>query len=392
MGGLYGHLSHLHEDSKLTFGEVKLIFHSISKNLIPFTEKVDGQAISVTWKGETLFARNKGHVQNRAENALTLKQITEKFEGRGDLTDAFCLAAEEINMAVESLSDEIKHSVFEKGERFLNLEIIYPASKNVIDYERNLLVPHGVISYNKEGNPTKELPHLAKLFYHSLPKKEFSTFKFIPPNALRSTQDTPVSSALISFMDTYRLKDNDTIDKYIKNQWTEVVKKIKKSDKLDKETTQGVINRLAYEDKTLSLVKLKKNCAQEFYEEFVDLEKSSAKKLRKEFLFPLETAFLSYSCDVLDKIEGFIAPTTSRDKIKNEIENSLVILSEIENAAMYDIKRFYAIGGYDSLHHSEGIVFDYKKKSYKLTGSFAVVNQLLGAIKYGRYATENQIS
>ena len=123
MGGLYGHLSHLHEDSKLTFGEVKLIFHSISKNLIPFTEKVDGQAISVTWKGETLFARNKGHVQNRAENALTLKQITEKFEGRGDLTDAFCLAAEDINTAINSLSDEIKHSVFEKGENNCKYEI-----------------------------------------------------------------------------------------------------------------------------------------------------------------------------------------------------------------------------------------------------------------------------
>ena len=392
MGGLYGHLSHLHEDSELTFGEVKLIFHSISKNLISFTEKVDGQAISVTWKGETLFARNKGHVQNRAENALTLKEIKEKFEGRGDLTDAFCLAAEDINAAVESLSDEVAFTIFKKGERFLNLEIIYPSSKNVIDYERNLIVPHGVISYNKTGNPMKEFPHLTKLFYHSLPLKEFSTFTVITPNVLRSTQDTPVSSALLSFMDTYNLKDNDTIDKYLRSRWSAVVKKIKKSDKIDNTTKNGVINRLAYDDKSLTLGKLKQNSFKDFYEEFVDLEKNQAKKLRKEFLFPLETAFLSYSCDILDKIEGFIAPTNSRDKIKKEVENSLVILSELENISTHEIKRFYAIGGYDSLHHSEGIVFDYKKKSYKLTGSFAVVNQLLGAIKYGKYAPENQIS
>ena len=67
-------------------------------------------------------------------------------------------------------------------------------------------------------------------------------------------------------------------------------------------------------------------------------------------------------------------------------------LSEMKNISTHEIKRFYAIGGYDSLHHSEGIVFNYKKKSYKITGSFAVVNQLLGVIKYGRHATENQVS
>lgn len=391
MGGLYGHLSHLHEDPNLTFGEVKLIFQSISRNLIPFTEKVDGQAISVTWKGETLFARNKGHVQNRAEKALTLNDIKEKFEGRGDLSDAFSLAAEDINSAIESLSEEIKLTVFERGERFLNLEIIYPASRNVIDYERNLLVPHGVVSYNKDGNATKEFPHVARLFYHSLSKKDFNTFRFIAPNILRSTQDTPVASALVCFMDTYGLKDSDTIDKYLRSRWSEVVKKIKKFDKIDNTTKYGIINRLAYDDKSLTLGKLKQNSFKDFYEEFVDFEKNQVKKLRKEFMFPLETALLSYSCDVLDSIEGFIAPSTSRDKIKKEIEDSLTILSN-ENVATYDIKRFYAIGGYDSLHHSEGIVFDYKKKSYKLTGSFAVVNQLLGAIKYGRYATQNQIS
>jgi hypothetical protein len=392
MGGLYGHLSHLHEDPDLTFGEVKLIFQSISKNLIPFTEKVDGQAISVTWKGKTLFARNKGHVQNRAEKALTLNEIIEKFKGRGDLSDAFSLAAEDINRAIELLSEDIKLTVFEKGERFLNLEIIYPASRNVIDYERNLLVPHGVVSYDKNGNAIKEFTHVARLFYHSLSKKDFNTFRFIAPNILRSTQDTPVSSALLSFMDTYALKDSDTIDKYLRSRWSEVVKKIKKSDKLDNTTKNGVINRLAYEDKSLTLGKLKQNSLKDFYEEFVDLEKNQAKKLRKEFTFPLETVFLSYSCDVLNKIEGFIAPISSRDKIKKEVENSLVILSEMENISTHEIKRFYAIGGYDSLHHSEGIVFNYKKKSYKITGSFAVVNQLLGVIKYGRHATENQVS
>ena len=40
------------------------------------------------------------------------------------------------------------------------------------------------------------------------------------------------------------------------------------------------------------------------------------------------------------------------------------------------------MGGFDKLVPSEGIVFIYKGKTYKLTGLFAAVNQLLGLTKY----------
>ena len=42
------------------------------------------------------------------------------------------------------------------------------------------------------------------------------------------------------------------------------------------------------------------------------------------------------------------------------------------------------IGGIESIIPTEGIVFVYKGKTMKLTGTFAAINQLMGIIKYGR--------
>ena len=40
------------------------------------------------------------------------------------------------------------------------------------------------------------------------------------------------------------------------------------------------------------------------------------------------------------------------------------------------------IGGLDAIVPSEGIVFKYKGKTYKFTGAFAPVNQILGLLNF----------
>ena len=48
------------------------------------------------------------------------------------------------------------------------------------------------------------------------------------------------------------------------------------------------------------------------------------------------------------------------------------------------MNRLNAIGGMDAIVPIEGVVFTYKGKVYKLTGTFAPVNQILGMLKYAR--------
>jgi hypothetical protein len=46
------------------------------------------------------------------------------------------------------------------------------------------------------------------------------------------------------------------------------------------------------------------------------------------------------------------------------------------------LKRIDAAGGMDSIVPLEGIVFTFNGKTYKLTGAFAPINQLLGYFKF----------
>ena len=72
-----------------------------------------------------------------------------------------------------------------------------------------------------------------------------------------------------------------------------------------------------------------------------------------------------------------------RKDVKDEItqiENSTDL--EVLNNLKHQLKRIEDIGGFDKLVPSEGIVFVYNGKTYKLTGLFAPVNQLIGLTKY----------
>ena len=46
------------------------------------------------------------------------------------------------------------------------------------------------------------------------------------------------------------------------------------------------------------------------------------------------------------------------------------------------LAKIQAIGGFNTIVPSEGLVFVYKGKTYKLTGAFAPVNQITGLMAF----------
>ena len=57
----------------------------------------------------------------------------------------------DLTNAIKSLSDKQRDKIFKQGACFMNLEVIYPTSVNVIPYGQALLVFHGTMEYNDEG-------------------------------------------------------------------------------------------------------------------------------------------------------------------------------------------------------------------------------------------------
>ena len=153
-GGAYGHMSHPFDtDINLTFGQLKDIVNRALEGTLEFTrEKTDGQALAISWRdGRLVAARNKGHLKNKGENALDIKGVSDKFQGRGGLSDAYNYAMKDLSNAIKSLSDKQRDKIFKQGACFMNLEVIYPTSVNVIPYGQALLVFHGTMEFNMEG-------------------------------------------------------------------------------------------------------------------------------------------------------------------------------------------------------------------------------------------------
>ena len=120
------------------------------------TEKLDGQNIMISWKdGKLIAARNKGHIKNGGKNALDTKGIISKFKGRGDIRNAFVFAMKDLEKALKALSDKQKDKIFDNGHNFMNMEVMWPKSANVIDYDKAELVFHGAIKYDDKGAVAK---------------------------------------------------------------------------------------------------------------------------------------------------------------------------------------------------------------------------------------------
>ena len=161
-GGAYGHMAHPFDDKELTFGDLKKIIElglggqlNREDNV---TEKLDGQNIMVSFKdGKLIAARNKGHIKNGGKTALDKKGIASKFKGRGAIRNAFVYAMNDLEKAIKSLSDKQRDKIFNNGYNFMNLEVMYPSSANVIDYDITQLIFHGALKYDDKGNVKGEV-------------------------------------------------------------------------------------------------------------------------------------------------------------------------------------------------------------------------------------------
>ena len=78
------------------------------------------------------------------------------FAGRGDIEKAFVFAMRDLQKAIGKLSDAQKTKIFDEGKKFMSLEVIYPATANVIPYDKSLLQFHGTIEYSADGSPIGE--------------------------------------------------------------------------------------------------------------------------------------------------------------------------------------------------------------------------------------------
>jgi hypothetical protein len=392
-GGAYGHMAHPFDiEMNLTFGDLKqIVTKALNGDLELAREKTDGQALAVSWvNGRLVAARNKSHLKNKGEGAMTIGQVAEKFANRGGLTDAYNFAMGDLSTAIAALSEPQRKKIFKDGSSFMNLEVIYPTSVNVIPYNQPLLVFHGTFDYDMDGTIVGENQQAASILGGMIKQvnahvQSKYTIQGPPMNKLPKSEDlSKLKGKYISMIgklqSEFGLSDNDGVAEYHQAWWTKFVEKDGK--KLDAQEKIGLVKRWAFNDKSFRINTIQDVKLRAWAEK---TDKQDQQKISKQNLMRFEEIFLGVGADVLSFMSSVLTanPDSAKRQMVARLESTIQQVKASGDPKKIaklklELERLNALGGFDKIVPNEGIVFVYGGNTYKLTGAFAPLNQILG--------------
>lgn len=406
-GGAYGHLAHPFEDINLTLQDLRdMIDATVEGAFGPENfvwEKTDGQQISISWKdGRLIAARNKRHKKNAGENALTIQGVADLFKGRGDIETAYNAAMNDLTSSIGSLSEADKLKFFANGSKMLSLEITTPITQNTVPYGQNMLVFHGVIEYDADGNDLGEDKGAAielgqiiedanlaaqETFYVRGPQRlEIKAF----PNT--SKRKGYYNKKLQEIMKDTNTSLSSTVGEYAVGMGVRVLKDYMSADgiSIDDKYLEDLAKRIAGINKSYKASNIKKDLGDAGVW-YLDLEKKEAKAMKRLVYSPLENLFIEIGTEMMKNMSAFLSanPTSASEDMRKEIDSTIARIRKVGNEEQinkleHELQRVAAAGGIESIVPTEGITFVFKGKVYKYTGIFAPIHQIRTMLGFGK--------
>jgi len=404
MGGLAGHMSHLHENPDLTFKEIKDVFGKASNGELIGTEKTDGQNLMISYSvknGEARAVRNKGEIK---QGGLSPEGLAQKFKGRGDLTKAFVESFTTFEKAVRSLEPEVQMMIFgSDADIYYNSEIQDPRTRNVVAYDHKTLNIHNVghVYYDKEtgeiksadvSKNAKTLDKALETMQQSIQDEEYNIQKGAVRNLQALSDDTAMKIAVQKLereISSAGISDNQTILDYLKAR---IEPFIDNQIQLDKEQKKMLFSRIF----NLKDEKGEKVGLRDLYKIVPKEQKGLIKDIVGESKFllqkaiePVEVIIHEFAVEMLKGLQSaFILDNVAevvrmRQALAKEIQQ--IEASGNEEAIEVMQRHMRKLGSVENISTAaEGFVFDYDGYTYKFTGNFAPVNQIMGLLKYDR--------
>lgn len=397
-GGASGHMAHPYDYTEFTLRDLKgLIRNLFSGKIEDITEKIDGTNIQATMNtdGQVVFIRNKGDL-NSELGGMTIDDMAKKWEAKPSVAKTFLTAGHIITEVFEQIGPKFFNPSDNK-KLVLNCECVTEGKTNVLYYNSSQVDFHDIWVYEKNEEGKWENTDVTKTGLDTIQKacEKVDNAQITPKLIIKVQQDS--EEILVSFIKKLdrifkdaNCKEQSTVDdwkfsrflSYCKEheEWTDWVLK-------SEEGTRLLYRRWFYDDKS---VNIKKIC--ELYPEDANNVRSVDKKEYKKWIAsvmePLDNFFIELGNSIIELCDGILNQDSKAEivkKLKTDLED---VVSEIElngdddaNQKMTkQLTRLEGIG----LNATEGIVFRYKGKLMKCTGSFAALNQLLGMTKFNR--------
>ena len=386
-GGAGGHMAHPIDYTDFTGNELKdLVTDLFSGKVETMKEKLDGMNINATMNehGEVVFIRNNSNL-NSEKGGMSIDDMVEKWAEKEHQKRVFTQAGNIITTIFKKLG--VKYFNPDNNTRkVINCECIVEGKTNIMPYASDRVAFHGYKIFergvNKKGEPAwiekdeveggvEDIYKVAEGIDAAKPRQNL---------VIKSLEEgTKFAKQFAKAID--RVFDNEglTLDNTIE-EW-----KFKRFEKykpewLDKNVKE-IFNRWFNNDKSFKATELKK-VYPDHYDEVKD--DKFGKPFIGKVMEPLDNLFLAIGNELIDLLDGFTNKDSHNkviDTLRKDMDEIINIVkqsgsTEAQDKIERNLNRLKALN--DKYNSAEGIVFTYKGRLMKLTGSFAAINQILG--------------
>lgn len=391
-GGASGHMAHPYDYTEFTLRDLKgLIRHLFEGKVEDVTEKIDGTNIQATVnkQGEVVFIRNKGNL-NSEKGGMTISDMAAKWSDNAKVANTFLKAGETITKVFSTIPNKF-FNPDDETRIIVNCECVVAGQTNIMPYAKDMVDFHDLWIYKFNGKEWVQ-DDVTKKGLDVINKacEKIDGAQLTPNIIIKTTKE---SSKLLNeyikkienIFKQEHLNDNSTLEEWKYSRFVNYCKDNVKWILDDENGTKLLFNRWFNQDKSTNIKKIK-----ELYPD-VDLsliDKKEYKKYVNYVMNPIDQFFIDLGNDVLELCEGILNSgyeDYTIDIIRKDVSNIVDYIeqgddNDAKTKLMHQLDRI----GNNKINALEGIVFRYKGKLMKITGSFAPLNQILGTLKFNR--------
>jgi len=406
-GGFAGHMFHLYDNLGLTFSKMKEIMVAAADGNLEGTEKTDGQNLFISFsvrEGAAKAVRNKTEIHG---GGLSAEGLANKFADRGNLTKAFTDGFEAFERSISGMSSEQLETIFgENANIFYNSEIMDPRNPNVILYDdpRILIHREGHVSIDYETakiEPFKDAKAIGALddaLRLHAEKHNEGDFR-VEINALQKLEALDDDIILINtfqrldaILGEYNIHDGDTILDFLVERISRLV--LEQLPDLPGKTRVLLIKRIL-KIPGISLTDIKKEAGNDLYTKIRGFipDNDAIKVIRNKAIWPVEDIVHDFTVGVLKVLRSLFVLDNNKEvaRLKEKVASAIATIEGAEVSSKHPEalevlkKQMEKIKDVENISTAaEGFVFSYDGYTYKFTGNFAPMNQVLGMFEYGR--------
>lgn len=381
-GGAAGHMSHPFEYDELTGHDLlDLVDDLFGGKIVDMKEKLDGTNIHATMNnnGQVVFIRNKSNL-NSELGGMSIQDMANKWADKPSVQNTFLTAGEIITKIFNKLGKKY-FNPDASTRKVINCECIVAGKTNIMPYAEDRVAFHGYKIYKLNGNTWEEAEdvegHVEDIYKAAEGMNEARPRKNL---MIKSVEEAAkfaktFKSSLEKLFKAEGLSMTNTIEEWKRARFDRL-----KPEWMTAEVSR-IYDRWFNNDKSFKATELKK-----IYADHYDEVKSDkfAKKFVKDVMEPMDDIFLEIGNQFIKLCDGFTnsdSHNTIVDTLRNDIEDVCAEVEkrgsdELKQQLEFQLNRLRKLG--NDINSAEGVVFVYKGRLMKMTGSFASVNQILG--------------